>query len=169
MKDRMKYVFNHLVKWYGVQENETEMNRIEKLLNRYEQDIPRMLKLDLSRPMEDIAKEVCQNNNLTYQQLRRDSPVAAYGKYKRKSDIFVKGRREFAIIARRNGWSFQQIADFLGYLHHTSVIALVYETKLLGRKRPLAEVIEIDKIPPHRFKGNYSNTSPMGIAKEVNV
>lgn len=70
----------------------------------------------------DIATVVCDECDITVDQLKRTSKVDAYFPLKKSSAKFVRARTRFILAAlQKYPFSFSQIAEFIGYKSHSDV------------------------------------------------
>lgn len=76
-----------------------------------------------------LLASVCETHGITAEDLRGKSHEWR----------LVTARRDLAKQLRTLQWSFPRIGDFLGYRHHTTIIALVtgIDRAKLGRRREL--------------------------------
>jgi transposase len=68
-----------------------------------------------------IAEKICNNYNITMQQLRFDSPDEAYYPFKGKKAVhLLKAREEMVTVSTKCGLSYRFVSKFLGYRRHVT-------------------------------------------------
>lgn len=101
--------------------------------------IPDYRKIDVVAkkiPLEEIAKAVCEVHKITIEQLKINSPFGTYKcRHWKKGDgsrnrEYVDARKHFCVEARSiYPYRLSELAQFLGYRDHTSVIHLLRRRK----------------------------------------
>lgn len=101
--------------------------------------IPDYRKIDVIAkkiPLEEVAKTVCEVHKITIEQLKINSPAGAYEcrNWKlgdgRRNREYIDARKHFCVEARSMyPYTLSELAQFLGYRDHTSVIHLLRHRK----------------------------------------
>lgn len=80
----------------------------------------------------NIALEVCVAFDIRPEQLKVNNPKSSYSPYRPHARFLVTARSVFAktVLYRRPDTPYQLISDYIGYKDHTSVMHLLYYSKL---------------------------------------
>jgi chromosomal replication initiation ATPase DnaA len=78
--------------------------------------------------MEQIAKDVCAEHNITIEQLKANSNISCYRDGKRRGIEYVTARRDMCRRVKQSAGkdvTLVQLKDWFGYKDHSSIIHLL--------------------------------------------
>lgn len=136
--DHINDLVQQIAHYFNLDMTETHKKRLRYFCEEYEKKIPEKVRIQkvhqvlaIKKPvrfLESIAIDICEEHQMTMEQLKMDSPSEAYSNGRKRLREYVDGRQEFCLRAFEAGHSKTAIAKFLK-MDHTSVIHLVHHRK----------------------------------------